>query len=82
MKDWIIISWYDSGYQRSISIDGKVMDRFEIDDIEDWNNPYKDIWAIFNTGAEDRIKGIQAKYHKNVLVCEDGRIEFYEITQE
>lgn len=87
MKDWIIISWYDSGYQHSISIDGKVMDRHEIEDIEDRNNPYKDIWNIFDTKTFDMklgdcAKQIQAKYHKNVLVCEDGGIEFYEITQK
>lgn len=86
MKDWIIISWYDSGYCYSISIDGKVMRRNEIEDIEDYKKEdiesirvYIDIRDMYDEYDVDGIKKIQTKYHKNVLVCEDGGIEFYEL---
>lgn len=82
MKDWIIISWYDGGYDYAISIDGKVKYKQEIEDIEDLNNPYKGIWVLYDTYWDNAIEKIQAKYPKNLLVCDSGGIEIYEITQK
>lgn len=81
MKDWIIISWYDGGVSYAISIDGKVMRRDQIEDIEDIEGirDYIDIRDMYDEYDVDGIKKIQTKYHKNVLVCEDGGIEFYEL---
>lgn len=83
MKDWIIISCYDSGYAYSISINGEIKDRSEIEAIKNMANPYKDIWQIYdNWSYDDIIRKIQEKYHKNILICDDGNIRFYELKGE
>lgn len=81
MKDWIIISWYDGGVSYAISIDGKVMRRDQIEDIEDIEGirDYIDIRDMYDEWDYDSIRKIQNKYHKNVLVCEDGNISFLEL---
>lgn len=84
MKGWIIISTYDSGYNYSISIDGKIADKFNI---VDWYMPrndipdHKQIAKILDDGRfypDIRIiKKIIERYSRNIIVCADGNIEIY-----
>lgn len=85
MKDLIIISWYDSGCNFSISIDGEVKEKYEIEfKIKEKNNPYKEIVSFCKRGLGAVIDGKKAmkrltkrisdKYKKSVILCEDGSI--------
>ena len=84
MKDWIIISWYEGGYCGSISIDGEIKYGDEIERIEDKTNPYKHIWDaylgdFYGYAHRRLLEELKEKYHKNILICEDGCIEIVEL---
>lgn len=72
IENMIIISSYDDGYTFSVMIDGTLL---AYDD-----KRFKDIFYAFGTHKSyDEIYELQKKYNRDILICEDGHIEFYPI---
>ena len=70
IKDMLIISNYDFGYCRTIMLKGKILTHHSAE--------MRHINNIFRGCLSDtKIEKLQEHYKCDVLVCEDGCIDFY-----
>lgn len=72
IENTLIISLYDGGYAFSVMIDGSILTKEDgrLKEIYDDCGCYP---------SYDDIYELQKKYNRDVLLCENGNIEFFPI---